>query len=112
MFSELCSSILRCEITSNGTSKGDTENMSTPFSNLAEFSGISAEWVAGSAEWVAGSAVKLGIFPIFGAAQAPAPKIEKNALKNSAEFWRNFGAKINVIAMFLRSYVFGLAVSC
>ena len=39
---------------------------------------ISTEWVAGSAEWVAGSAVKLGIFLIFGAAQAPAPKIEKN----------------------------------
>ena len=39
--------------------------MSTTFLILAEFGGISAEWVAGSAEWVAGSVVKLCIFSDF-----------------------------------------------
>ena len=38
-------------------------------------------------------------------------KFRRNFGGNSAEFWMNFGAKINVIAMFLRSYVFGLAVN-
>ena len=45
---------------------------------------ISAEWVAGSVEWVAGSGIKLGIFPIFGAAQGAHAKNWKNDLKISA----------------------------
>ena len=44
---------------------GDLIKMSTTLLILAEFGGISAEWVAGSAEWVAGAAVKLGIFSDF-----------------------------------------------
>ena len=57
--------------------------MSTPFSNLAEFSGISAEWVAGSAEWVAGAAVKLGIFSDFWrGATRPRQKSQKKCFKN------------------------------
>ena len=43
--------------------------MCSTFLILAEFGGISAEWVAGSVEWVAGSAIKLGIFSDFGASK-------------------------------------------
>ena len=64
--------------------------MSTTFLILAEFGGISAEWVAGSTEWVAGS--------IWG-----------NVGGNLAEFWWNFwcenqcGSYVFVLAMFLDS---------
>ena len=52
--------------------------MSTTFLILAEFGGISAEWVAGSAEWVAGSAAKLGIFSDFWrGATRPRQKLKK-----------------------------------
>ena len=82
--------------------------MSTTLLILAEFGGISAEWVAGSAEWVAGSAVKLGIFSDFWRGASARAKNRKKCFKNfggifggnAAEFWRHFGAKINAVAMF------------
>ena len=56
--------------------------MSTTFLILAEFGGISAEWVAGSAEWVAGSAVKLGIFSDFWRGASARAKNRKKCFKN------------------------------